>query len=145
MDDYISKPLHIETLREIISKYNKIKDVKKSSSEEATDRIDIFNKTELLENMNRDEKLLKELVDIFLNKVPLQIEKLKQTFNKGNLELFMRQVISIKGVSANMSANLLMNKASALEDMVKKGRTDEIPAGIKELEEEFENFRIFVS
>ncbi|MEQ8221289.1 MAG: ATP-binding protein, partial [Candidatus Eremiobacterota bacterium] len=145
MNDYIPKPLHMDTLREFISKYNKIKEVKKRSSEEATDRSDIFDMTELLESMNRDEKLLKELVDIFLNKIPLQIEKLKQTFNKGNLELFMRQAISIKGVSANMSAKLLMNKASALEDMVKKGRTDEIPAGIKELEEEFENFRIFVS
>ena len=37
-----------------------------------------------------------------------------------------------------MSTKLIMNKAIALEDMVKEGRTDEMPDGIKELEEEFE-------
>ncbi len=145
MNDYIPKPLHMEALREIIGKHSKIKKGKERSSEESKDRSGIFDRTELLESMNSDEQLMKELVEIFLNKIPLQIEKLKQTFNKGNLELFIRQVISIKGVSANMSAKLLMNKAIALEDMVKVGKSDEIAAGIKELEEEFEKFRIFVS
>ena len=113
MNDYISKPLDMENLREIISKYNRMSESKALPHEEdkIIDKSDIFDRTELLESMNRDEELLKELVDIFLNNVPLQIEKLKQTFNKGNLELFIRQAISIKGVSANMSAKLLMNKA----------------------------------
>ncbi|MEQ8189959.1 MAG: ATP-binding protein [Candidatus Eremiobacterota bacterium] len=145
MNDYMTKPVNMETLREKLGKYSKIKEGRQNLPEEITDKNDIFNRRELLESMNRDEELLKELVDIFLNKVPLQIEKLKQTFDKGNSELFLRHVVSIKGISANMSARLLMNKASLLEDMVKDGRSDEIPQGIKELEEEFEKFRILVS
>ena len=51
---------------------------------------------------------------------------------------------SIKGVAANVSANIIKRIASEIEAAVKKGERDSLETLVTGLEEEFERFKISV-
>jgi len=146
MNDYISKPIDINKLRDVIVRCRRIDEY--IPSEEIVCKTqkeyEIFDRKELLDRMNGDEELVKELLELFLNNAPLQIEVLKQAFNERNLDLLIYQVHTIKGASGNMGAKLLVDTSVAIEIRARKGHMEEIPCLIEKLEEEFEKFKIFV-
>ncbi|HCK99695.1 MAG TPA: hypothetical protein DHW42_06290 [Candidatus Marinimicrobia bacterium] len=134
MDDYISKPIQLQDLIDAIKRQSK--KLKKTPSSEDI----VFDEADLLERLDGDEELCRELIGMFIKQAPVYIEDLKLFFKDNNISDFTRQAHSIKGASANVGAHRIKHWAAKAEDAMKNNDFDNIYSYIKNIEDEFENF-----
>jgi PAS domain S-box-containing protein len=157
MDDYISKPVTPKTLVKVIEKWimreenkshNKLdrKDIPVESPIVPTDEcktigVPIFDKESFTERMMNDDEMVREIVEIFLDDIPRQIEKLKVSLETGDAVTSERLAHSIKGAAANVSAELLREVAFHIEKAGKEGDLDTMSQSVHELEKQFSQVR----
>jgi HPt (histidine-containing phosphotransfer) domain-containing protein len=135
MDDYISKPIQPQDLIDAIKRQSK--KLKKTPPLSADI---VFDKANLLERLDGDEELCRELIGMFIKQAPVYIKDLKHFFEDNNISAFTRQAHSIKGASANVGALRIKYWAIKAEDAMKNKDFDNIYFYIKNIEDEFENF-----
>ncbi|MCX5811055.1 MAG: response regulator [Proteobacteria bacterium] len=135
MDDYISKPVFQEKIIEAIKKivFNK---------EECTAKMSVSNKSifdmdALMKRLDIDEKLVREIMDVYLNDTPIQLSRLKDFFEKGDLLLIQRCAHSIKGASANFCVGTINKTAQDIELAAKQGKLETIKPLIDTVEDQF--------
>ncbi|MBW1971225.1 MAG: response regulator [Deltaproteobacteria bacterium] len=123
MDDYIAKPIRARELLKVIKKWSKkevevyqIKDQKekKRITKEPIDLKKAINRT----GGNKEEYL--EILELYLNEIPKQLEKLKKAMLKGNSEEVSRIAHSIKGASAQVEATYLTPIFMTIEKLGKE-------------------------
>ena len=134
MDDYISKPVQPQDLIDAVGR--QIKKLK----EKSTSADIVFDEADLLERLDGDEELCRELIGMFIKQAPVYIKDLKHFFEDNNISAFTRQAHSIKGASANVGALRIKYWAVKAEDAMKNKDFDNIYFYIKNIEHEFENF-----
>lgn len=126
MDDYISKPLDINLLLEIISKYvpsscedneeNKREEISETVNDEKFDNIICKLKTELLFNQ-------KEALELFIDYfefLPNAIIELENASKDNNSELIRGIAHKIKGASANLRVEEVAQLSLELENAAKQ-------------------------
>jgi CheY-like chemotaxis protein/HPt (histidine-containing phosphotransfer) domain-containing protein len=155
MNDYISKPVDLQALAEVLNRWlpdktskNLIPTHAKPMSQVAqtekrlqTIEIRIFDKDALMQRLMDDEELARVVIVGFLNDIPLQIQALKDYLKAGDITGAERQAHTIKGASANIGGEAL--RAIAFE-MEKNSRSGDLPAiqkHMNELELQFEFLR----
>ena len=74
-----------------------------------------INTSEVLQRIDHDEELLKELWEIFIEDTPKQMDIMHQSLDNGDSELTIRQAHSLKSAAANIGANVLREKAADTE------------------------------
>ncbi len=139
MNDYISKPLDIESLIKIIKKYvskDSGPDVSPKTPTHAPNRTGAVDYISAIEAIGGNETLYRRIVHIYSDDIPGQLEKLKEAVNKGDFEIVRRQSHSIKGASANIRAEQVRVAALQLEKAGQKGDLSDAATLVNTLEEE---------
>ena len=143
MDAYIAKPIKPKQLLETIEEQLYEKDIDEDENIEDTIIQDSknFDKSELLERLYGDEKLLKELLEIFLNNAPEIITELKESLECKNFHMITKNAHKLKGMAGNISVKRIHKQAYNLETAGRTKQYDRIPALIQLIEMEFEDLK----
>lgn len=129
MDDYVSKPISMDDLEKMILKWSKVN--KKQTFENNMKR-----KTELKEEEMRlinqeaiqrlmeigkqtDPGFLQQVLDMFIKQAPLDIENIRNGFERGDFALMWKTAHKLKGTCLNIGAQRL---AETCKEIEKKGR-----------------------
>lgn len=75
-----------------------------------------------------DADFIRELINTFLEDAPLQIQRMKESLQKKDAELFTRAAHTVKSNAATFGANELASLARELESM---GRENNLEIGNK--------------
>jgi len=143
MDDYLTKPIQPVKFGETIARW--IPDnaaagqdrTKGKPSEESS----VFDRTAFLDRIGGDEELYREIIGLFLQDVPGQIEFLENTINKKDPALVDRQAHTLKGASGNVGAVSLQDAAMQLELAGKNGDLSRATEMLNTIKKEFEKVK----
>ncbi len=132
MDDYITKPVTPDALQGVLGKWTGRSD-RTEPREETVPREPLprepaggdFDRADLLARLGNDEQLFTEIVALFLEDAPRQIEAIGLAVDAGNSEDVWKNAHSLKGASANMGAENLRQAASELENAGRAGNLDD--------------------
>ncbi|MCD6325997.1 PAS domain S-box protein, partial [bacterium] len=145
MDDYVSKPVSSQSIAEAVERWlasDEAAAVKqKRPKNKAPEETPAFDHTELLERLGGDEAIVREIMKIFLQDMPLQIKKLETALENGDASLAERQAHTIKGASANVGASALRDTAFEMEKLCKKGDLGSASEIFKMIIDEFEQLK----
>jgi len=147
MDDYVSKPIKPAELVEAISRCltQPVADETKREGAPAASADETFDRSALLDRLGDDEELLGEVVGVFLDDTPVQIEKLSKALDEKDAEVVERGAHSIKGAAANLSAEELRDVAARMEKAAHAGDLDGVSAMMAELTAKFERLKAVLS
>ena len=81
----------------------------------------VVNKAEALSRLENDTELYDEIVAVFLEDTPVQIENLQAALEAGDDATSLRLAHSLKSASGNVGANSLREVAFAMESAARKG------------------------
>jgi two-component system sensor histidine kinase/response regulator len=148
MDDYVSKPVEPQELIEAIERQiagsaqaaESTATVKKARPEK-----EAFKRSALLDRLDGDEELFKQVIAVFIKDIPDQLEELKQGLSDKNAEVVERKAHRIKGASANVGAQALSDVALEAEMAGREGNLDRAAPLVENLEQAFERLREVLS
>ncbi len=129
MDAYISKPIERDILFETIDRltgYNK-ESKRGAGGVRTTDPV--FDVGAVLDSLDGDSELLREIAGIFLAQCPKHVEKIRAAISGGDAKILERGAHALKGAAANLLAEGVVGAASKLEEIGRSGSV----AGAKEL------------
>jgi HPt (histidine-containing phosphotransfer) domain-containing protein len=155
MDDYISKPVKLETLRQTIGSWvarlepddeeepenvgpesiNTAAAASASEDHEPPVDASVLNSFRDLQQPNQPD-LITELIDLFLSDAGWRIPALKKAFEDKDQRTLRDQAHSLKGSSANIGARRLTEISKTIEEVPFDGAL--IETLIVQLEDEFE-------
>ncbi len=104
----------------------------------------VFDRDSMLARMGGDEEFVKEVIGIFLLDAPRQIDSLKASIEKKDLEGLRAHAHTLKGASANVDALTMRAICLKLESDARRGTSDDAEALMECLVNEFEKFRKLV-
>ena len=148
MNDYISKPVHLETLTQVLEKWLPGKTslpVEKTQSKSDKNvplsiintNLPVFDKEGMMERLMNDEQLINTVIKGYTGDLPIQIESLKGYLATGDAAGAERQAHTIKGASAAIGGEALRAIAFEMEKAGKAGNLDAVNTLIPELDEQF--------
>lgn len=105
-----------------------------------SDLQSVFDESALLQRIMDDTSLEKNIISVFLVEIPELILKLKQYINDQDAVNARLQAHTIRGASANLSANNLFLAARRVEELCEAGDFNGCLACIPALEAEFNLF-----
>jgi two-component system, sensor histidine kinase and response regulator len=129
MDDYLSKPVKLDELRQKLELWTK----RNHSRGSVIDQAQIASLREIQQPGEPD--LLTELIDLFLNEAASDLKALRKALIEDDAAEVKRLTHRLKGSSANMGATQLAAIAGELES---KDPTKETSALMAQIENEFE-------
>ncbi|SHE56971.1 Hpt domain-containing protein [Marinitoga hydrogenitolerans DSM 16785] len=137
MNDFITKPIEIERLLQIIKKY--CKSLNKKFIENQDERIFLqnthFDKEEFMKRVLNKRDLALKILEKYIDDTEKNIKKLKIALDKDEEENIKFYAHTIKGSSRNVSANKLAKIAEKIEINQNKKNTEK---NFEELLGEFE-------
>jgi two-component system, sensor histidine kinase and response regulator len=98
--------------------------------------VEPVNAQELWERLGSDRVLLSELLELFRNDYPTQIQAAREALGRADSRGVEQAAHSLKGTLANLSATFACRLASQLEDMGRSGHFAKVDSGLTELEQE---------
>ncbi|MDZ7833106.1 MAG: Hpt domain-containing protein [Desulfobacterales bacterium] len=96
-----------------------------------------FAVNELMERVDGDDELIREVLEIFLEDTPRTLEALKTGISDQSPEAVAKAAHTLKGASANIAANRLRDHAHQLELKAKSGELADAGGIYAELEAEY--------
>ncbi|MBF0541666.1 MAG: response regulator [Nitrospirae bacterium] len=141
MNGFVSKPIKEKELFEVINSLiqTDISIIKEEPSKTLSyEEKPIIDKVEVMERLNGDIELFKEIYEAFIDDAHTLINELKETIAKNDLDKIKGIAHAIKGASAGIGAVRLMEKALMLEEMTKSHDTNRSQEIVKEIEIEFQ-------
>jgi len=120
MNDYISKPINPTILKQTLVKWilgDTIDEEVLDLSDEPENEFVIWDKKEALARFSGSQDILRKIINIFLDDVAIQLENLKDAFDKNDFNDIKLYAHTIKGAAGNLSAH-------KLESLAKKVETD---------------------
>jgi two-component system sensor histidine kinase/response regulator len=147
MDDYISKPIAPQAMADALGKWAD-KGPKPPSAVLAPRGQDVppagppvFDRPALLDRLMGDADLVKQIMAIFLDDMPKQIQSLETLLDRRDAESAGKQAHAIKGAAANVGGMAFSAVAAEMENAGNLGRADEIAALRPELRRQFDLLR----
>ncbi len=149
MTDYISKPINPNELWKVMSKYAPTAEQNTTSADAGLEKSacntanGIFDRPALMERINGDENLFKELVVIFMEDTPRQIRLLSEHLLQNDFKKMEFTAHTLKGSAGNLGAISIQKTAKHLEQRLKSGDLSTAPleALISQLSSELEDLR----
>jgi HPt (histidine-containing phosphotransfer) domain-containing protein len=99
----------------------------------------VWNLPELLERVDNDQVLLRELLDIFKEDFPQTLRSLKTAAAAADLKSSSRLSHTLKGMLSSLGATRAAAAASKLEALSSAGETTSLHAALNALEREAES------
>lgn len=160
MNDYITKPIHPETLYSKLSEWQNagllitppLSPLPKSSPQPQnhSDRqetakthpdwqsMPIWNKNNALERMLNNEALLNKIATMFLSSAEQKMLSLEETLTQGNKEAIRKQSHAIKGLAADLGAERLTLKLAELEKLAQFKSDSELAPLYQDIQQEYQ-------
>ena len=143
MDDYLTKPIQPGKFGETIARWISDDTAAEQDRTEGkpSEESSVFDRTAFLDRIGGDEELCLEIIGLFLQDVPGQIEFLENTINKKDPALVDRQAHTLKGASGNVGAVSLQDAALQLELAGKNGDLSRATEMLNTIKKEFEKVK----
>jgi PAS domain S-box-containing protein len=151
MDDFISKPVKAEIVKETIIKWlsdipteEKAVKISEGISEKVNNvknelqAYPVFDYEDLSNRLMEDRELIEELVASTIDEFPAQIDNLKELLKNGHGEKIELQAHSIKGSASNISAKALTLVALKIEKASENNQFELAKELVPELERQFQ-------
>jgi len=131
MDDYISKPVRIEELVAALER-GPGHERTPATAARTTGAVDLA----VLEGIQASlgdgsPTIVVEIIDLFLNDLPIQIETLRQSIAQGDTPVIQRVAHTIKASAATIGAHALATQCEELESLTHMGDLHEASARIQ--------------
>jgi HPt (histidine-containing phosphotransfer) domain-containing protein len=97
---------------------------------------ELVNVEELLDRIDHDRELLREIFGLFQSELPGLMADLRSAVQKGNLERANIVAHTLKGMLANLAVTRGTAAAAAIEELARLGHTKELAPALASLEEE---------
>jgi len=122
MDDFVSKPIEPAVLFEVMGRHlgerGEIADGPSALRE-------VLDWDEVLDRMDGDEVVLREILALFGQDAPHMMRKLEEARASGDAQRVERAAHSLKGASATISARTVAPLAQRVEQLAREGRLPE--------------------
>ncbi|MFA0823230.1 MAG: PAS domain S-box protein [Methanomethylovorans sp.] len=144
MDDYVPKPVSLQSLRRLLEKWQNLPqkegylDDMIPEEKKPSVNFPIFDKEEFLERVMNDEKIGSKIIRIFLEDTPKQINALRESIERGEVDKVSWYAHKIKGSSSNMGGIALSSVAAEMEIAGNEGKIEKITALMPEVEKQYE-------
>ena len=147
MDDYISKPVNLEELRKIISKWtdkilsDKHDETRKVIESEIELKFIEEKKISFLQDLKTDADLafFKEMLDIYTREIPKNIEAIRNAIFQNNADHLRFYVHKLKGSSLTLGIECVLDNFKTLEEMALENNISEESLRVfKKVAEQFE-------
>jgi two-component system, sensor histidine kinase and response regulator len=102
---------------------------------------EVFNRQSLLQRVDGDEELLVEMVTIFLEYTPQQLQEMRQALDLGDARGLQGKAHSVKGAAASISAEAMHQAAGALELAGRNCDLEQAALHFQTLNQEFSRFQ----
>ncbi|MFO7604649.1 MAG: ATP-binding protein [Gammaproteobacteria bacterium] len=122
-DDFLTKPVIRQKLYEVTARYLPF----------ATDADPAVEP--LASTLLADEPDLKDVLDIYLDRLPVMVEEIDNAFNTQDWERFRQTVHNLKGTGGAYGFPCLTTLATRIEAEVKQKRFEQLPAMLAELQQ----------
>lgn len=142
MDDFLPKPISMETLRSIIQRVchpTTAEEPSRSGDAPAgnTGGSTIFDRNGFLARLNGNEEALIEILQVFMKSAPEKIRALKDFLTNRAQEPLALQAHSLSGAAANIGAERLRRLAKDLEQAAETGDFPEAEKIVTLISDEF--------
>lgn len=161
MDDYISKPINIETLMNIIEKYIKTETINVNENENKTNDIDFVNSMEeqtKFEESNDIENIISDMINElafshneaikffgeYLESLPDAINNLEISARNKDFESLKEQAHKLKGSSSNLRIEKIALIALKIEEEAANKNKKACVKLIKEIKEHLEYLNLLL-
>jgi signal transduction histidine kinase/CheY-like chemotaxis protein/HPt (histidine-containing phosphotransfer) domain-containing protein len=144
MNDYLTKPIDEEQLVSCLSHWLTTKNPPKTlineNAEKNTHKNDapIWDRLALLETLGNHESLMIKILQVFQQDMPILINKLEAHINSKEAAGIIEIVHTVKGVTANISANELYKLSTEIEIQCQKGLWHEMAATFNEFKRSYQ-------
>jgi len=123
MDDYLSKPINPQKLKEKLKKYlsytegDNIEQALHVEEDIVQNEVEneIWNSSEALARLGGSHKLLSKIINVYLEDTENQLQSLKSAIDSDDREGIKHYAHTIKGSAGNLSALKLQDLAKSLE------------------------------
>ena len=99
--------------------------------------VPVLNKKSALERIGGDEELYDEVVEIFFDDTPGQLQVLKKALLEGDRILGERQAHSLKSAAANIGAEAMQAACLKAERSFKAASPEDLAENVRRIELEF--------
>jgi HPt (histidine-containing phosphotransfer) domain-containing protein len=139
MDDYISKPLSTEQIREVLSHWHTLRRNRGSQADrlpnEAPPLVDV---TALMSRVNHEQPLLGELAVVFREDGDKLLGQAKDAIRRQDLLALARAAHELKGASLVVCATRMQALAGELERKARQAQSDELEPILEQTEAAFQ-------
>ncbi len=121
MDDYLPKPIQINSLKMVLEKYlslgepETLSDKGSVETEQETDPTPPVDKERLMEVVAGDKEFEKELIILFREELLIRGNSMEKALDAGDMETLRKEAHSTKGSSGNIGAANLQDIAAKLQ------------------------------
>ncbi len=136
MDDYISKPINVEKLYEIIEAFAPAGGSFEVEVYDEQPVDDVIDRTEVMERVGGDTELLVELIDLFSSDCPRLMSEIHDAIERNDKQALEYVAHTLKGSVGNFSATNAFEAAFRLEKMGREGDTTHAQEAYAVLERE---------
>ncbi|MBM3301486.1 MAG: response regulator, partial [Deltaproteobacteria bacterium] len=137
MDDYLSKPVKSEELFRTIERLSSGLKASQAPQSRISASTEVLDEAELLDQVEGDRALLKQVVDVALKQCPLRLSEIRQAVDGGDAEKLYRIAHPLKGMAGQLAAHAAWQAAFKLESMGRSGDMSRASEAMDELETAF--------
>jgi two-component system sensor histidine kinase/response regulator len=134
MDGYISKPIHPADLFAEIERCVGPQKGKPPMTELTQGTGELIDRASLLERVEGDRELLAEMIQIFKEEVPVLMNTMRESLQRGDWTVLERSAHSLKGAVSNLSSKATASVALKLEQDAKNKDAESSKASVAEIE-----------
>jgi CheY-like chemotaxis protein len=127
MDAYLSKPIEREIFYETIDQltYRISRQSERAAARKGAALGDpIFDAAAVLDSLEGDSELLREVAGIFLTQAPVHMEKIRRAISELDPKLLERAAHALRGSAANLLAQRIVGAATKLEEIGNAGSVE---------------------
>ncbi len=152
MDDYVSKPVEVAALREVLKAWlpknldregpgpettSEAPDTLRASSGAPSLPAPAFDRAGLLNRLMGDEEMARTIAAGFLEDIPGQLDSLRHDLKAGDSSGVQRRAHGIAGAARGVGGQVLGHTAAELEELSRDGRMEETGPLLRVLDREF--------
>jgi PAS domain S-box-containing protein len=144
MDDYVSKPVKIDTLQAAIDRYRDIKEIEESLREPGGPAVIDLSLLSSFRDMGGDDScnLLAQLIDVFLENTPKVLREARTALEQRGTPQLARAAHTLKGSCSNIGAERLREACRVLEQAANSGSLPGAGELLDKVEKEFTFVRV---
>jgi two-component system sensor histidine kinase/response regulator len=137
MDDYLAKPIQLDTLRAVLHLWAAPPaTVDASPSSTPSDDRGIFDAAQMFHNIGEDHELFAQLIVLFLDRYQTMLTAIKEGLISADAQAVKHAAHALKGTASNLCASEVALAASRLEAVGHLGTLHDAPPVYAQLEME---------